>query len=107
MAAIDAVKVLTDDEVNRLLVLSQQNTGPSFGYTHELCVGIALLCQTVRTAWKQRDDALHNEYVLRQAAETAQAWIARVSNQYILGVDDPHDAMAQLRTALQGKAERG
>lgn len=44
--------------------------------------------------------SLHNEYVLRQAAEAAQAWIARVSNQYILGVDDPHDAMSQLRAAL-------
>lgn len=43
----DEVKPLSDDEVNKLLVLSQQNTGPSFGYTHELCKAVDALCATV------------------------------------------------------------
>lgn len=37
---------------------------------------------------------------LRKAAESARAWICRVSNQYILGVDDPHEVLTQLNAAL-------
>jgi hypothetical protein len=38
---------------------------------------------------------------LRHAAEVAYKWIARVSNQYYLGGDDPHEAMSLLNAALK------
>lgn len=40
---------------------------------------------------------------LQEAANTALRWIARVSNQYILGADDPHEVLAQLNRVLTPK----
>lgn len=40
---------------------------------------------------------------LRAAAESARAWIRRVSNQYVLGTDDPHKVLAELESALNPK----
>lgn len=44
---------------------------------------------------------------LQQAAKAAHAWIARVSNQYILGADDPHEVSAQLNRVLNPQAREG
>lgn len=41
---------------------------------------------------------------LRKAVEAARTWICRVSNQYYLGADDPHEVLVQLRQAVDPEA---
>ena len=41
--------------------------------------------------------------VMKEAIEAARTWIYRVSNQYILAADDPHEVLVQLRSAITPK----